>query len=205
MPSWIEDPEFDLDNHVRYSAVPEPGSTDQLLKMVSGIHSHALDRSRPLWECYLIEGLSERRVAIYFKVHHALLDGGSALAYMLCAFLKSSEDQVRRAFWQPVGEEIRQPQSTGLLGRLGKVAAELVSQAKALPELSQAVARSCAGRQSCDLECVGFQRSSLRQRCKAGGAISHVDVDRRTGPQYHGYKSRRTPGFWSVGLPPCGS
>ena len=139
-PTWIEDPEFDLDNHVRYSALPKPGSTDQLLELVSGVHSRALDRSRPLWECYLIEGLSEQRVAIYFKVHHALLDGSSAMEYMLRSFSRSSEDQVRRPFWQPVGEEIRPPQSAGLLGRLGKVTAELVSQAKTLPELSRIVA-----------------------------------------------------------------
>lgn len=140
LPGWIEDPEFDLDNHVHYSALPQPGSTDQLLGLVSGLHSRALDRSRPLWECYLIEGLSEQRVAIYFKVHHALLDGGSAMEYMLRSFSRSSGDHARRPFWQPAGEEIRPLPSIGLLGRLGRITAEIVSQAKTLPELSRIVA-----------------------------------------------------------------
>ncbi len=75
LPSWEEDPDFDLDNHVHFVALPKPGSTKQLLQMVSRVHSHQLDRSRPLWECYLIEGLTGRKVALYFKVHHALHDG----------------------------------------------------------------------------------------------------------------------------------
>jgi WS/DGAT/MGAT family acyltransferase len=140
LPSWVEDPDFDLDNHVYFSALPKPGSTKQLLQMVSRIHSHQLDRSRPLWECYLIEGISGRRVAIYFKVHHALLDGVATMEYLVGSLLKSADEQATRAFWQPPVKKKSPQVSTGILGRLGKVSAALVEQARTVPELSAALA-----------------------------------------------------------------
>lgn len=141
LPSWVEDPDFDLDNHVRFASLPRPGSTDQLLEMVSRIHSHQLDRSHPLWECYLIEGLSGRRVAIYFKVHHALLDGVSTMEYMVGSFLRSPEDKAGRAFWQPQVRDKDPVPGTGLLQRLNKASVETVNQVKTLPELSATVAK----------------------------------------------------------------
>jgi len=141
LPSWVEDPDFDLDNHVRFASLPRPGSTDQLVAMASRIHSHVLDRSQPLWECYLIEGLAGRRVAIYFKVHHALLDGVSTMEYMVGSFLKSSEAQAIQGFWQPPVRKKNQVQPTGLLRRLSKASSEMVNQIKTLPELSATVAK----------------------------------------------------------------
>jgi WS/DGAT/MGAT family acyltransferase len=141
LPRWVEDPDFDLDNHIRFASLPRPGSTDQLVKMVSRIHSHMLDRSQPLWECYLIEGVSGRRVAIYFKVHHALLDGVSTLEYMLGSFLSSPDAQASRAFWQPPVNKKSQDQSTGLLKRLGRASSEMLNQVRTLPELSATVAK----------------------------------------------------------------
>jgi WS/DGAT/MGAT family acyltransferase len=141
LPSWVEDPEFDLDNHIRFAALPKPASTDQLLKMVSRIHSHQLDRSRPLWECYLIEGIAGRRVAIYFKVHHALLDGVATMEYLVGSLLKSADERASKPFWQPPVKNKSTEVSTGLLGRLGKVSAELVQQARTVPELSATLAK----------------------------------------------------------------
>jgi len=141
LPRWVEDPEFDLDNHLRFASLPKPGTTEQLVKMVSRIHSHMLDRSQPLWECYLIEGVAGRRVALYFKVHHALLDGVSTLEYVLGSFLNSPEAEANRAFWQPPPGRKNQDQTTGLLKRLGRTSSELLNQVKSLPELSATVAR----------------------------------------------------------------
>ena len=141
LPHWVEDPGFDLDNHVRYAALPKPGSTDQLLQLVSRIHSHQLNRSRPLWECYLVEGIAGRRVAIYFKVHHALLDGVATMEYLVRSLLKSPDEKVNRAFWQPPLRRKAPQAPTGLLNRLGKVSASLVEQARTVPELSATLAR----------------------------------------------------------------
>ena len=74
-PFWVEDPDFDLEFHVRELALPAPGSMHQLAEQVARIHSRPLDRSRPLWEVYLIHGLEGDRAALYAKIHHAMIDG----------------------------------------------------------------------------------------------------------------------------------
>ena len=72
---WEHDPELDLDYHVHHSALPQPGRYRELFSLVSRLHSALLDRSRPLWEVRLIEGLQNREFAIYTKMHHAAIDG----------------------------------------------------------------------------------------------------------------------------------
>ena len=72
---WEEDPDFDLDYHVRHSALPKPGRYRELFALVARLHSTLLDRSRPLWEVHLIEGLKDRQFAVYTKMHHATIDG----------------------------------------------------------------------------------------------------------------------------------
>ena len=78
-PVWVDDPDFDIDYHVRRSGLPRPGTDAQLLELVSRLTSRPLDRRRPLWEAYLVEGLSDDRVAVVTKTHPALVDGLSAL------------------------------------------------------------------------------------------------------------------------------
>ncbi len=72
---WERDPDLDLDYHVQRSALPKPGRYRELFALVSRLHSTLLDRSRPLWEAHLIEGLQDRQFAVYTKIHHALIDG----------------------------------------------------------------------------------------------------------------------------------
>jgi WS/DGAT/MGAT family acyltransferase len=74
-PYWINDPHFDLSFHLRHVAVPPPGGALELSELVARIHQRPLDRTRPLWEMYLIEGLADGRVATYTKLHHAAVDG----------------------------------------------------------------------------------------------------------------------------------
>jgi diacylglycerol O-acyltransferase len=69
------DDHFEIDYHVRHTVLPGPGSDEQLVEVLSRMHANLLDRERPLWEFHLVEGLSKRRFAFYFKVHHALADG----------------------------------------------------------------------------------------------------------------------------------
>jgi diacylglycerol O-acyltransferase len=75
LPVWVDDPDFDLGFHVRRSALPEPGTEDVLLDLVGRLLARQLDRSRPLWEVYLIEGLADGRFAVVTKTHHAMVDG----------------------------------------------------------------------------------------------------------------------------------
>ena len=76
-PYWIEDPDFDIEYHVRELALPAPGDDKQLADQAARLHARPLDRRRPLWELYLIHGLQGDRMAVYTKVHHAAIDGVS--------------------------------------------------------------------------------------------------------------------------------
>ncbi|MGV0850892.1 WS/DGAT/MGAT family O-acyltransferase [Mycolicibacterium phlei] len=78
-PVWVDDPDFDITYHIRRSALPSPGSDAQLHDLIARLGSRPLDKSRPLWEMYLIEGLAKNRVALYTKSHQALVNGMTAL------------------------------------------------------------------------------------------------------------------------------
>jgi diacylglycerol O-acyltransferase len=84
-PLWVEDPSFNLTYHVRHTALPSPGTEEQLLRLAGRIASQALDRAKPLWESWLVEGIAPRedggseRFALIFKTHHALVDGVSGV------------------------------------------------------------------------------------------------------------------------------
>jgi diacylglycerol O-acyltransferase len=79
---WTEDKHFDIEHHVRHNALPRPGRIRELLELVSRLHGTRLARERPLWEAHIIEGLGDGRVAMYTKLHHALVDGISAMRLM---------------------------------------------------------------------------------------------------------------------------
>src|ERR1700737_4728932 len=78
-PVWIDDRDFDITYHIRRSALPSPGSDDQLHELIARLASRPLDKSRPLWEMYLVEGLAKNRLAIYTKSHQALVNGMTAV------------------------------------------------------------------------------------------------------------------------------
>jgi diacylglycerol O-acyltransferase / wax synthase len=74
-PLWVDDTSFNLEYHVRHTALPKPGSEEQLRALAARVHSQRLDRSKPLWEIWLVQGLEDNRFALIFKTHHALVDG----------------------------------------------------------------------------------------------------------------------------------
>ncbi|MEQ1788270.1 MAG: wax ester/triacylglycerol synthase domain-containing protein, partial [Acidimicrobiales bacterium] len=97
-PYWVDDPDFDIDFHVRHTAVAPPGSDAQIAELVARIVGRPLDRRRPLWESYVIEGLPDDRFAILTKVHHATIDGAAG-AELLVLMLDGA----------PEGDEVEQP------------------------------------------------------------------------------------------------
>src|SRR5437868_13857626 len=78
-PVWIDETQFDLEYHVRHTALPAPGGDAELKKLVGRLFSQALDREKPLWEMWLVEGLGDSRFAIVSKTHHCMLDGVSGV------------------------------------------------------------------------------------------------------------------------------
>jgi diacylglycerol O-acyltransferase / wax synthase len=79
MPLWVDDPSFNLEYHIRHTALPDPGSEEQLLLLTARIFSQRLDRSKPLWELWLVEGLEGGRFALISKTHHSMVDGVSGV------------------------------------------------------------------------------------------------------------------------------
>jgi WS/DGAT/MGAT family acyltransferase len=121
-PVWIDDPDFDVAYHVRRSALPKPGSDEQLTELVARLMSRPLDHTRPLWEMYLVEGLARGRTAVLTKTHQAMVDGISAIDIGQVILDVSPEPRiVPEELWMPRPE----PSAAELL--LGAVA-EAVSR-----------------------------------------------------------------------------
>ncbi len=79
-PGWVDEEQIDLDYHLRETTLPAPGSEAQLEEVISRLHANTLDRSRPLWQFYIITGLANGQGVLYSKVHHAAVDGGAGMA-----------------------------------------------------------------------------------------------------------------------------
>jgi len=90
-PVWVDDPHFNVGFHVRHTALPSPGGDEQLKRLAGRVFSQALDRSRPLWEIWLVEGLAGERFALLSKTHHALVDGISGVDIATVLFDASPE------------------------------------------------------------------------------------------------------------------
>ena len=101
-PVWVDDPSFNIRYHVRHTRLPRPGSERQLKRLVGRIFSQRLDREKPLWELWVIEGLEGDRIAVTSKVHHCMVDGVSGselIAALLTTEPQEKPDPVAR--WQP--------------------------------------------------------------------------------------------------------
>jgi diacylglycerol O-acyltransferase len=102
-PVWIDESQFDLEYHVRHTALPTPGGEPELRKLAGRLFSQALDRDKPLWELWLVEGLDQQRFAVISKTHHCMVDGISAvdLATVLMDTEPSSEVPPPPPEWKP--------------------------------------------------------------------------------------------------------
>ena len=117
-PYWIDDPNFDLDYHLREIALPAPGDDRQLASQVARITSRHLDRSRPLWEIYLVSGLAGGRSALLTKMHHSVIDGMSGAEIMGVLFdLEPGGREIPAADEADEEYRAREPGSIEMLGR----------------------------------------------------------------------------------------
>lgn len=119
MPRWVEDPDVDLDWHIRHLALPENADVDDLMLLVSQLHATVLDRTRPLWEFYLIEGLEDEQFAILIKIHHAYMDGGSMIKRITETLNTSAKDTTLMPIWGTKSERPTiTPEESGMLKQL---------------------------------------------------------------------------------------
>ncbi len=102
-PSMVDDPGFDIDYHVRRTSLPDPGRLEELALLVADLASRPLDRSRPLWEFHVVEGLEHGHLAVVPKVHHSIIDGVSGAEVMAAFFDLSPDPAPRRLFAAPGG------------------------------------------------------------------------------------------------------
>ena len=162
-PFWVDDPSFNLHYHVRHTALPRPGSDEQRRELAGRIFSQRLDRSKPLWELWIIQGLERNRFALISKTHHALVDGvsGVDIATVLFDLSPVPPEVEPEDRWVPAPEPsdvdlaaeglrglVRTPievagRALGALGRPGR-------SVEQLPRRPRASARSC-GRASTPL------------------------------------------------------
>ena len=101
LPQWVEVDEVDLNYHVRHIALPGPATTQQLMELVGHLYVALLDRSQPLWECYVIEGLEGGAIAVFHKLHHALADGISGAKMLIGSLSTSKTRRTIRPIWAP--------------------------------------------------------------------------------------------------------
>ncbi|MGN8199268.1 WS/DGAT/MGAT family O-acyltransferase [Salinisphaera sp. RV14] len=99
VPEWELLDEIDVDYHFRHSALPSPGGEVELGTLTSRLHSHPIDFDYPPWECHLIEGLENRRFALYLKIHHSLIDGVAGMRLLARALDGTAETSGRPPFW----------------------------------------------------------------------------------------------------------
>lgn len=142
-PFWVDDTSFDLEYHVRHLALPKPGAIRDLLALVSMLHGALLDRSRPMWEVYVIEGVAGGRFAIYSKFHHALMDGVSAMRLLRASLTAGAAPGDMRVPWQlpPSADTCRRRPAQGWHGAW-KAAQASARQAAALPRAGQELFRA---------------------------------------------------------------
>lgn len=142
MPKWAEAEEFDTAYHIRHAAVPQPGRDRQLIDMVMDLHAGMMDRSRPGWIAYVIEGLENDCFAVYWKVHHAYIDGASAIMRLNASMSKTSDDLDVIPLWGPLFEPSNPKKELTLSDLLAEAGQGIGTQAKVMREIAQSLTRS---------------------------------------------------------------
>lgn len=160
-PVWVEDPKFDADAHIHRVRLPEPGTINELAALVGELHGHRLDRDRPLWEAWVVQGLNDGRLAVLIKFSHAMADGVGAVTSILPELVSADPDHEFPA--PPERAPTQMPGLSELLGDLidevaantaagVRFASRLVAAESATGSIPGAMRRMLAraGRRGCD-------------------------------------------------------
>ena len=141
MPQWHSDGNMEMEYHLRHSALPRPGTMKQLLAVAQRLHTGILDRERPGWICQVIEGLEGNRFAVYIKIHHAYIDGMSAVHRIFGALSPDPDSNEVDGFWsyqrssdESPGKKKKKKSAARQLRGAGKAA---VSQVRAIADLNK--------------------------------------------------------------------
>lgn len=173
-PAWEIDDSLDLEYHVRHSALPHPGGERELGVLVSRLHSHELDLSRPLWECHIIEGLENNRFALYTKMHHALIDGVGGIRMTARAFSTNPNQRTITPPWT-IGAELKKRRTRRSEAELADTAApstfdrlreQLAQQVDLVPQVFNALTKIWSGKKANDALATPFKapKSVLNER-----------------------------------------
>lgn len=133
---WDNDEEFDLEHHFRHIALPEPGRIRELLTYVSQEHSALLDRAKPLWECHLIEGIEDNRFAVYFKMHHAVIDGIAGMRIAQKSLSSDPNEKAVTPLWA-VKRDKRPKEEVKALANFAETMNRLRHQAGSVPKVAK--------------------------------------------------------------------
>ncbi|CAA0234236.1 WS/DGAT/MGAT family O-acyltransferase [Acinetobacter baumannii] len=141
---WDEDEEFDIDHHFRHIALPHPGRIRELLVYISQQHSSLIDRAKPLWTCDIIEGIEGNRFAMYFKIHHAMVDGVAGMRLIEKSLSKTPQEKHVVPLWCVESKrtkrlKVPKPNTSKIKSILGGIKSQLEVTPKVMQELSQTI------------------------------------------------------------------
>ncbi|MCG8315956.1 MAG: wax ester/triacylglycerol synthase family O-acyltransferase [Pseudomonadales bacterium] len=142
---WEEDDHFDLEHHFRHEALPKPGRIRELLARISAEHSNLMDRERPLWEAHLIEGVRGKRFALYYKVHHSLVDGISAMRMTARAFTNDPTERNIPPVWAMPKEQNKNPSiptAKDVIGGMSSLISGAGKQLSTIPTVAREISKS---------------------------------------------------------------
>ena len=185
---WDEDREFDVESHFHHLSLPAPGRVRELLALVSKLHGNLMDRTKPLWEMYLISGLEDGRVALYSKIHHALVDGVAANRMLMRQMSEDSSERDLIPLWsmERKKRESGDAPKTGPLAVLAQGVAMARDQLLAVPKVARELFKEMRARKD-PAVVSAFQapRTILNQR---------ISGARRFAAQSYSFKRMRDAG-----------
>lgn len=178
-PVWVDDTHFNLDFHVRHTALPRPGSEQQLKNLAGRLMSQRLDREKPLWELWFVEGLSDDRFAIIAKVHHCMIDGAAGVDLMAMLLdLQPTDEVVDPKPWTP------RPTPSGaelVVGETARITRSVLDTVKGVREVAVDAA---TGRLAEVREALSRRASAMGASLKSGWFTpsSKTPINERIGP-----------------------